>query len=49
MRNLAGELEYYIERKPTNDEVQEADDWLRENPGGDLSEYVSAMIEIGAL
>lgn len=47
--SAANELEYYIERKPTNDEIAEADDWLRENPGGDLSEYVAAMIEIGAL
>jgi len=49
MSNTANELEYYLERKPTSDEIQEADGWLSENPGGDLSEWVSAMIEIGAL
>lgn len=43
------DLEYYLEREPTADEIQEADDWLTENPGGDLSEWVSAMREIGAL
>ena len=47
--DITAELEYLIERKPTTDEVAEADEWLLENPGGDLSEYVSAMIEIGAL
>lgn len=49
MSNTANSLEYYLERKPTADEVQEADEWLTNNPGGDLSEWVSAMIEIGAL
>ena len=49
MSNTANDLEYYLERKPTSDEVQEADAWLAENPGGNLSEWVSAMIEIGAL
>jgi hypothetical protein len=47
--NIANELEYYIARKPTSDEIAQADEWLLDNPGGDLSEYVSAMIEIGAL
>jgi hypothetical protein len=47
--STAADLEYYLSRKPTADEVQEADDWLTENPGGNLDEWVSAMIEIGAL
>jgi hypothetical protein len=47
--NTAEALEYYLDRKPTNEEIQEADDWLSENPGGNLSEWVEAMIQIGAL
>ncbi len=47
--NTAGELEYYLERKPTSDEVAEAGDWQQNNPGSNLSEWVEAMIEIGAL
>lgn len=47
--NIAGDLEYYIDRKPTADEVTEASDWMQENPGSNLSEWVDAMIEIGAL
>jgi hypothetical protein len=49
MSNTANDLEYYLDRKPTSEEIQEADDWLLENPGANLSEWVSAMIEIGAL
>lgn len=49
MSNIAGNLEYYLDRKPTSDEVAEAEEWQRFNPGADLSEWVSAMIEIGAL
>jgi hypothetical protein len=47
--NLAGELEYYLERKPTSQEVQEADEWQQDHPGSSIVEYVEAMIEIGAL
>jgi len=49
MSNTANDLFYYLDRRPTAEEIREADDWLAENPGGNLSEWVSAMIEIGAL
>lgn len=47
--NLAGELEYYLERKPTSQEVRDAEEWQQDHPGSGLAEYVEAMIEIGAL
>lgn len=43
------DLEYYLNRKPTDDEVLEAEDWMVENPGVNLSEYVEAMMEAGLL
>jgi hypothetical protein len=30
--NIANELEYYIARKPTSDEIAQADEWLLDNP-----------------
>lgn len=47
--SIAADLEYYLDRKPTNDEVVEAEEWQQDHPGASLSEYVDAMIEIGAL
>lgn len=47
--STAANLEYHLDRKPTSDEVAEADEWVQDNPGADLSEWVSARIEIGAL
>lgn len=47
--SIVNELTYYLDRKPTADEVQEADEWQQNNPGSNLSEWVDAMIEIGAL
>jgi hypothetical protein len=47
--NTAGELEYYLGRKPTSEEVADAGDWMLDHPGVNLSEYVEAMLEIGAL
>lgn len=47
--NTANDLEYYLDRKPTRDEVLEADEWQQNHPGSSLSEWVDAMIEIGAL
>lgn len=49
MSNTANDLEYYLERKPTAEEIIEAEDWQQNHPGGSLSEWVDAMIEIGAL
>lgn len=49
MDNVRNDLEYYLERDPTNDEVVEAADWMQDNPGVNLVEYVDAMVEIGAL
>lgn len=47
--SIAGDLEYYLEREPKPSEIADAEEWLSTNPDGDLSEWVSAMIEIGAL
>jgi hypothetical protein len=49
MSNMANELEYYIDRKPTAQEISDAEEWQTYNPGVNLDEYVSAVIEIGAL
>jgi hypothetical protein len=49
MSNLANELLYYLDRKPTFAEIAEAEEWQQDHPGSNLSEYVDAMIEIGAL
>jgi hypothetical protein len=48
MSNIALNLEYYLDRKPTGQEVADAEEWQQDHPGVDLSEYVDAMIEIGA-
>lgn len=45
---LRRELEYYLEREVTSDDIQEADEWLSRNPGGDLSEWASAIKELDA-
>lgn len=47
--NLEGDLEYYLDRKPTHEEIEEAEEWQQDHPGSGLAEYVEAMIEIGAL
>jgi len=47
--NLAAELTYYLDRKPTFAEIAEAEEWQQDHPGTNLAEYVEAMIEIGAL
>jgi len=49
MSNTAQDLEYYLSRKPTSEEIAGADEWQQNNPGVGLSEWVDAMIEIGAL
>lgn len=46
--SIAADLEYYLNRKPTSEEVEEAEEWQEDHPGVNLSEYVEAMIEIGA-
>lgn len=43
------DLEYYIGRKVTNQEYEEAMEWQDDHPGSDLAEYVDAMKQIGAL
>ena len=43
------QLEYYLERPPTDYEVAEAMEWKARNPHGMLAEWVEAMIEIGAI
>lgn len=47
--SIEKDLEYYIGRKPTSDEVLEATDWAAENPDISLAEYVEAMMEAGLL
>lgn len=47
--NLAQDLEYYLDRKPTAAEIGEAAEWQEDHPGSDLAEYVDAMKQIGAL
>jgi hypothetical protein len=42
-------LTYYLGRKPSDDEVAEAEEWQEDHPESDLAEFVEAMIEIGAL
>lgn len=49
MGNIANDLEYYLNRKPTSGEIAEAEEWQQDHPGVGLAEYVDAMIEIGAL
>ena len=44
MSDIANELEYYIGRKPTADEVTEVSDWLQEHPGVNLSELIAIMM-----
>lgn len=46
--NVAGDLEYYLEREPKPSEIADAEEWLSTNPDGDLSEWVQAMADIGA-
>jgi hypothetical protein len=47
--STANDLEYYLDRKPTAEEVIEADEWQQDNPGSSLSEWVDAMRDIGAI
>jgi len=47
--NIAGDLEYYLGRKPSADEVAEAEEWAEDHPGVGLNEWVEAMREIGAI
>lgn len=49
MSELVGDLEYYLDRKPTAAEIVEAMEWQDDHPGSDLAEYVDAMKQIGAL
>ena len=47
--STAADLDYYLNRKPTRDEVEEAAEWQDDNPDTGLAEWVNAMIGIGAL
>jgi len=46
---ISNDLEYYLGRPVTHEELEEAMGWQMDHPGVNLSEYVEAMIEIGAL
>ena len=43
------DLEYYVGRKVSNEEYEQAIEWQMDHPGSSLAEYVEAMREIGAL
>jgi hypothetical protein len=47
--SLQQDLEYYLGYKPSHDLILEAQDWQDYNPGSNLSEWVDAMREIGAV
>lgn len=47
--NIEKDLEYYLNRKPTSDEVAEAEEWAEYHPEVNLSEWVDAMLEAGLL
>lgn len=49
LQGLASQLEYYLGRKPTKNQVLEAKEWQDYNPTTNLDEYVSAMLEVGGL
>lgn len=49
MVHVPSELEYFLGRTPTDDEVSEAEEWVQDHPHTGLNEWVEAMIEIGAL
>ena len=46
---LRADLTYYLGYTPSDDIVAEAEEWRGDHPGVNLDEWVSAMIEIGAL
>ena len=45
---IASDLEYYLGRTPTDDEVLEATDWSAENPDISIAEYVATATKIVA-
>lgn len=47
--NIAADLEYYLGYPPDSATIAEADEWMQDHPGVNLSEWVDAMREIGAL
>lgn len=47
--NIAGDLEYYLERKPTADEIAEAEAWTQDNPGANLWEWINDMVAAGLI
>ena len=46
--SLKSDLEYYFEREVDSETIQEAEEWLLETPGADISEWVSAIKELDA-
>ena len=42
-------LEYYLGRKVTSDEVEEALEWMEYSESDDLAQWVEAMIQVGGL
>ena len=43
---LKQDLEYYFEREVSSEEVQEAEEWQNQNPGANISEWVSAILDL---
>ena len=46
--SLKQDLEYYLEREVSAEDVQEAEEWQNRNPGADISEWASAIKELDA-
>lgn len=46
--SLKADLEYYLEREPSPEDLAEADEWLMHNPGADISEWAAAIKELEA-
>lgn len=46
--SLKQDLEYYLEREVSSDDIQWAEEWLSRNPGADISEWASAVKELEA-
>ena len=44
--SLKADLEYYLEREPTPEDLAEADEWMRYHPGADISEWAQAIKEL---
>lgn len=44
--SLRQDLEYYLERDVSSQEIQEAEEWQSHNPGADIAEWASAILDL---